>query len=968
LEGHNSLADVFRFMQLRPPGPVEDVEGVRLLDTRFAMELGAIADVARRISEANLALDDQEGTVRDVGGLYLGDQFLAALIATRGQEQATTTDLLGAIGDPGALAGLPEFAGDHWRLSNTLVAATYGTRGAELDLPVLQDVFRVYALVAYAAVGQAAEAPLAAYLRRRLVAPASLARFPAGEADVPAGGEPRGRARAETWPVTGVAPGDGSPVAPAKAIAIHELARLDHGANVVQPTPAGLAPAGNPPFTLTSAARARLSQATLNTLEEHGINLDVTPVHAAVMLLADAATPNGAVAPARALAPASAAQPGAQPLPFAPPLIRPAGVAGLLVVKQQIKRYERGEIAHVENVLAGEKRSRTHRQLERTEETFTTETETTREKQSELETSERFELNRETSKTIEQDLHVGGGLTLSGRYGPSVEFSSNLEMTHDQSVEESTKNAATYSKQVVQRSLERIAERVREERVRRIIRETEEVNLHELTNDSAEHRSGIYQFLDKVYEAQVFDYGIREMFDFMVPEPASFLWYVDKTPHAGPRLPDPPTPIEDVAPDAGFINELNYRAIAARYAATDVESPPPPYQTAIGTFEHGDDGADEEGHPRSRGKIELTVPDGYMPWYVTVDGLALTDEDPVIGVTVAGRALTWQPGPGDRVDLGDGFALAFQPQLYAQFTSQALDPTPDSKLAVNVVAFETNTYSINATLVVRRTAGRLEQWQLATYAKIRAAFEARLQEYKETVAELTAQAEAQARAAQAATPFGQAPSQNRETIRRELKKHCITILTRQTYDDFDATKDGAPGAPPYFDVDEAAREGAVIRFFEQAFEWDQLQYVFYPYFWARKDTWIERFTRQDTDPEFRDFWQAGAARVVVPARPGFEVALTHFLETGKLWNGEGNPPDISSPMYVSIIDEIKQRTGAGQDEIPVGEPWDVRVPTPLLLVRPQADLPTWQRVNPDGWQWYPVGDGDAGTAGAGGID
>src|SRR5262249_58847694 len=110
-------------------------------------------------------------------------------------------------------------------------------------------------------------------------------------------------------------------------------------------------------------------------VEDTAITLDATPSYTAAMLLADAANPNGArrgaVAPARTPAPLSAAQPGAQPLPFAPPLIRPAGVADLLVVKQQIKTYERGEIAHVENVLAGEKRSRAHRQLERTEETFT---------------------------------------------------------------------------------------------------------------------------------------------------------------------------------------------------------------------------------------------------------------------------------------------------------------------------------------------------------------------------------------------------------------------------------------------------------------------------------------------------------------------------------------------------------------------------------------------------------------------
>jgi hypothetical protein len=903
--------------------------------------------------------------VRSLDELALGGLLLAALTTTRGQEQATTMDLLDELGDPIVLVQRPEFAPDQRRLSDTLLAATFGTRGAGLDLAVFQDVYRVYVLVLDAAIGHGPEMPLALYLRRRLVAPAPEFR----NAPSLDGAGRRAVDRIGSGPLVSgevVTPAAGRPAPPPEAIAIQELTRLDHGANIVQPTAAGLAPDDGCPFTLTSAARARLSPGTLEVLETYGIDLDVTPVHAAVTLLMDVTVPTGI--PGRAggrvpgRVPAIAAQPDGQPLPFSPRLIRPVGVADLLVVKQQIKRYEPGEVAHVENVLAGEKRSRTHRQFERTEETFTTETETTREQQSELETAERFELNRETSRTIEQDRHTGGGLTISGKYGPTLEFSSNLEMSSNESVEESAKNASTYSKEVVQRSLERIAERVREERVRRMIRETEETNLHELANDSAEHRSGIYQFLDKVYEAQVFDYGVREMFDFMVPEPASFLWYVDKTPQAGPRLPDAPTPIDDVAPDASYIQEWNYREIAARYAATDVDVPPPVYQTAIGTFEHGEDDADEENQPRSRGKIELTVPDGYMPWTATVDGLALTDEDPVIGVTAAGHTKTWVPGPNDRVDLGGDFALAFRPQLFLDFTTVAHDPTAESKLALGVVAFETNTYSVNATLVCRRTADRFMQWQLATYAKIRDAFEVRLQEYKETVSELKAQAEAEARAAQAATPFGQAPSQNRETIRRELKKHCITILTRQTYDEFDATKDGAP---PFFDIDEAAAEGAIIRFFEQAFEWDQLQYVFYPYFWARKSTWIERFTRQDTDLEFRDFWQAGAARVVVPARPGFEVALTHFLETGKLWNGEGSPPAISSPLYVSIIDEIKGRTGAGQDEIAVGEPWDVRVPTPLLLVRPHAELPRWERDAPDGWEWHPVEDGDGGDGSTG---
>ena len=105
--------------------------------------------------------------------------------------------------------------------------------------------------------------------------------------------------------------------------------------------------------------------------------------------------------------------PGPSPAPD-PALLRAVGVADLLVVKQQIKRYEAGKIAHIENLLAGESKVRTHRQLDRVEEFFSTVQEQTHEKENELETTERFELNRETSRTMEVDQKTGFGLTLSG--------------------------------------------------------------------------------------------------------------------------------------------------------------------------------------------------------------------------------------------------------------------------------------------------------------------------------------------------------------------------------------------------------------------------------------------------------------------------------------------------------------------------------------------------------------------------
>jgi hypothetical protein len=146
----------------------------------------------------------------------------------------------------------------------------------------------------------------------------------------------------------------------------------------------------------------------------------------------------------------------------------------------------------------------------------------------------------------------------------------------------------------------------------------------------------------------------------------------------------------------------------------------------------------------------------------------------------------------------------------------------------------------------------------------------------------------------------------------------------------------------------AAAQMPYVRFFEQAFEWEHIIYFFYPYFWGWKHGWKNRMLLEDVDPAFGDFLRAGAGRVVFPVRPGFEAAIVHYLETGEIWNG-GPPPDISSSLYVPIIKEIQEATGAPGNEVAVGAPWLIRLPTTLVRIRPNDDLPIWAKVGDD-WQ------------------
>ncbi|UZT99987.1 hypothetical protein ODZ84_10650 [Chryseobacterium fluminis] len=72
------------------------------------------------------------------------------------------------------------------------------------------------------------------------------------------------------------------------------------------------------------------------------------------------------------------------------------------------------------------------------------------------------------------------------------------------------------------------------------------------------------------------------------------------------------------------------------------------------------------------------------------------------------------------------------------------------------------------------------------------------------------------------------------------------------------------------------------------------------------------------------------ARIIVTVKPGFEAAVQFFLETGLIWNG-GAVPVIGDPMYMSIVDEMRQPTGE-----PQGKYWITRVPTTLTIFQDKS--------------------------------
>ena len=586
--------------------------------------------------------------------------------------------------------------------------------------------------------------------------------------------------------------------------------------------------------------------------------------------------------------------------------VRPIGVADLKVVQTQLYKYELGEVAHIENILQGETRKRTFRDLERQEVIIEQIQETTKESEKETQTTERFELHQESSNVVQQDQANQIGVTASISYGPMGSGTLNASTSSSMSQAEANSQATTYAKDVMERALQRVIEKTRTRKQVTTIVEHEDTTEHGFDNTTlggggTNNITGVYRWLDKLYYNQVVNYGRRMMFEFIVPEPAAFYLFSKLAKPMSNEVIEAP-PAFDITSFESITSE-NYDEYAVRFGATSVKPPPSSITTVSATKS-----VDPVGPEWTSWVEKLTVPAGYV-------------------ANSARISILLSPGSGNYISIAVGTASPVTRYNYDTIDMPIPQTTGD--IPINMRTFS-NHYAVAVEIFCAPTAETFQQWQIDTYAALKTAYDQKVSEYNRWLREQQ----------DAAFISGNNPLLNRQVERKELKKHCIEFISGQRFESFDALRNNAaPYGYPEFSFADAATEGKYIQFFEQAFEWDQMTYLFYPYFWARKKEWVNILHRDENDPLFMNFLQAGAARVLIPVRNSYVKAVLHYLNTGgEIWNGEDVPaPD--DPLYVSIIDEIMEADGYFEGGEVVGEPWLSKVPTSLVYLQDGATLP-----------------------------
>jgi hypothetical protein len=599
-------------------------------------------------------------------------------------------------------------------------------------------------------------------------------------------------------------------------------------------------------------------------------------------------------------------------LPASLPRVHVLGVGDLIVVEEQTSRYELGEVAHIENVMATETRSRSHLRIAETETTTTREAEETAVDEKSLQTTTRFELSKETQAEMESSLQVTAGASVSASYGP-VSVSANMGVTSSTSASSGTNTASTIAREAVEKAVSKVTKSIREEQILRVLNRVEETNEHGFTNTTSQHLSGIYRWVDKYVTVRAVNYGRRLMLEMIVPEPANGLIYAEDM-HADEEILVEP-PLFDIGP--GDVTRSNYLDWAEVYGATDI--PAPPKERIFQTMTYGNASPGKNTEFSETGKT-IAIPDGYQTTNVWKTSRVYYYGDSYVSDHLA--ATKYFPG-ADSVLEGVTGSLQLASNMYAA------------------------SFMVGWKVRCELTIEAFQAWQVKAWAALKQASAAAHSAYLEALA-----AQAVGRGVHIE---GRNPEQNKEIVRNELKRAAIRFLS----DDMGAlvvagqTRFGeilnAADSTGNFDLGEARIEGMIIQFFEQAFEWHNMTWLLYPYFWANRSRHHAKLLAEDHDPAMRDFYGAGAARVVVPVPVDYEDAVLNFFETNEIWNG-GEPPQIDDPEYVSIAEELKQgRTNSFNTPIyyeSAGTPppfiideWEEKLPTSLVMLQADAVLP-----------------------------
>lgn len=607
--------------------------------------------------------------------------------------------------------------------------------------------------------------------------------------------------------------------------------------------------------------------------------------------------------------------------------VKRLGIADYLKVVQSVHAYVPGLVSNIENVMASELRHKSSVSRDYSEVTDTTSKYQENEKLSDTSKTSRTDMQSEIAKEIDKQKSITANTRFSYNTGV-YNFEISGGFANNTAQHDSTRQAVTKSQEVTEKAMEKVLTKISEERIQKIIKEYTETNVHEFDNrgkvtetDNAEaaqpkHISGVYRWIDVKYKNQIYNYGKRTMFEFMIPEPAK-LHRLALATSKGQILTAPIDPRKAEGewnmPDTKKVTKelLEYWAQIYKVELTSIL--PNTKQVQHQAISRPDTDNNFGIH-----YTRFDIPENYIG-----------KNAKFICRSSRNRGGGWSGSRYSEVlytNFKGGFIGGnWRGDINCEQHEFGLNV--NSSVDFGVKGHNVDNYNVTVIVNCELSSQYIEQWKTENFNAIIAAYEEAYNNFKEEQIKLDEEQKIKEQEAK------DKMEQFYRYMEHDVLKHnCIAYLL-QDYANILGTSFTQGEKMEDFQVhlgEDLDKYTALAKFMEQAFEWEVMDYTFYSYYWAKREMWKEMYISDSIDPLFRSFLQAGLARVIVTVKPGFEDAVQFFMTTGKIWNG-GEVPVIGDPLYMSIVDEMRAPVGE-----PQGKYWITKLPSTLTILQDKS--------------------------------
>ncbi|PRP90775.1 hypothetical protein ENSA5_62090 [Enhygromyxa salina] len=571
--------------------------------------------------------------------------------------------------------------------------------------------------------------------------------------------------------------------------------------------------------------------------------------------------------------------------------IEPYAIGDLQMVRQRLVRYAPGEIARIENVMRGERKEISRRHVQRR-----VEVQEHRGSEEQLlqsdDADERSSLFEETRKMIAEKAVANNYADFQTSYGPPTLTTLNGSWTRTttQGPNPGQDDVTRFAREILKQTVSRIRRKIGTLRTTSTMNQVEDLVTSVIDNTSGQtSMRAVFRWLNKVYEAEVINYGNRLMMEFLVRRPAA-RYIAQETALTGQKLARPLPPADlgvasfkDITPD-------NYAQLGARYGVTELEPPPLVRKYVTATLRGGEE-------------QQIAVPSGYCAVNAFVSCVSIP------------------------AGLPEPIVLVGRQTFNSSNSSAPLRPYgEDSTLPVSVMGVELSSSPptavqvlVNVEVECEPSVRAMDEWRIGIYRAMMTSFQ-----------QLDAQYYSDFGPGGPRQQATRSPLANRQTEQRELENACKRLLLEhmaRATGGQDANAWGSPPSPGIVD------EPRYVQFLDESLEWTEMAYSFHvsPHAGAREDVAVSATPDGEEDPLFTSFLQADQARILLPVQPARVMAFLYGFSSGMLWDGiDRLVPVLEDDL--ALVNDLEHAARNPKPEREVGPTWELVVPTAMQVL------------------------------------